>query len=194
MRTACSSCIPDAGPAMITSCDTAPPLFLAQVDPVRLTVLRDTERVLVPERGAELGNFSAAAINARESWVTVSEGLWNKGARSRGAKGALFAARVYWGEPKAPLLKSQRDALKEGKPVRVVCFGDSVTGVYYHTGSRRAYTDMLGSSAAANESQCRRHHDQRGDQRAHHPRGPCPHRPRRAPAQANSGYRHVRPE
>ena len=28
--------------------------------------------------------------------------------------------------------------------VRVVCFGDSVTGVYYHTGSRRAYTAMLG--------------------------------------------------
>ena len=26
----------------------------------------------------------------------------------------------------------------------MVCFGDSVTGVYYHTGSRRAYTDMLG--------------------------------------------------
>lgn len=25
----------------------------------------------------------------------------------------------------------------------VVCFGDSVTGVYYHTGSRRAYTDMV---------------------------------------------------
>ncbi len=30
------------------------------------------------------------------------------------------------------------------RPLKVVCFGDSVTGVYYHTGSRRAYTDMLG--------------------------------------------------
>ncbi|MCB1092550.1 MAG: hypothetical protein KDL87_13520, partial [Verrucomicrobiae bacterium] len=29
-------------------------------------------------------------------------------------------------------------------PVRVVCFGDSITGVYYHTGSRRAWTDLLG--------------------------------------------------
>ncbi len=36
------------------------------------------------------------------------------------------------------------EKLKSGKPVKVVCFGDSVTGVYYHTGSRRAYTDMLG--------------------------------------------------
>jgi lysophospholipase L1-like esterase len=37
-----------------------------------------------------------------------------------------------------------RAKLMSGEPVRVVCFGDSVTGVYYHTGSRRAYTDMLG--------------------------------------------------
>jgi acyl-CoA thioesterase I len=30
------------------------------------------------------------------------------------------------------------------EPVRIVCFGDSITGVYYHTGGRRAWTDMLG--------------------------------------------------
>jgi len=30
------------------------------------------------------------------------------------------------------------------RPVRVVCLGDSVTGAYYHTGSKRAYCDMLG--------------------------------------------------
>lgn len=33
--------------------------------------------------------------------------------------------------------------LNKGEPVKVVCFGDSVTGVYYHTGGRRAYTDVL---------------------------------------------------
>lgn len=33
--------------------------------------------------------------------------------------------------------------LNNGDPVKVVCFGDSVTGVYYHTGGRRAYTDIL---------------------------------------------------
>ena len=31
-----------------------------------------------------------------------------------------------------------------GEPVTVVCFGDSVTGLYYHSGGRRAYTDLLG--------------------------------------------------
>ena len=36
-------------------------------------------------------------------------------------------------------------ALENGeKAVRVVCFGDSITGVYYHTGGRRAWCDMLG--------------------------------------------------
>lgn len=29
------------------------------------------------------------------------------------------------------------------EPVRIVCFGDSVTGLYYHSGGRRAYADML---------------------------------------------------
>lgn len=37
-----------------------------------------------------------------------------------------------------------RTKLEQGGGVRIVCFGDSVTGVYYHTGSRRAYTDMFG--------------------------------------------------
>ncbi|MEA1951885.1 MAG: GDSL-type esterase/lipase family protein [Planctomycetota bacterium] len=32
------------------------------------------------------------------------------------------------------------------EPVRVVAFGDSITGVYYHTGSRRAWCDMLGEA------------------------------------------------
>jgi hypothetical protein len=55
--------------------------------------------VLVPERGAELGNFGASAITDREAWVTVAEGVWDDGARRRGAKGAVFAARVHWEEP-----------------------------------------------------------------------------------------------
>lgn len=42
-------------------------------------------------------------------------------------------------------LASIIDSLENGKAaVRVVCFGDSITGVYYHTGGRRAWCDMLG--------------------------------------------------
>ena len=42
------------------------------------------------------------------------------------------------------LLPKTRAALESSQPLKIVCFGDSVTGVYYHTGGRRAYTDMLG--------------------------------------------------
>lgn len=34
--------------------------------------------------------------------------------------------------------------LEAGQPVRIVCFGDSVTGVYYHTGGRRAWCELVG--------------------------------------------------
>ncbi|MDB6170610.1 MAG: lysophospholipase L1-like esterase, partial [Verrucomicrobia bacterium] len=37
-----------------------------------------------------------------------------------------------------------RDMIEEGRPVKIACFGDSVTGVYYHTGTRRAWCDLLG--------------------------------------------------
>ena len=49
------------------------PLFIARVDLERLCVLRDTEQVLVPQRGARLGNFGVTQISESESWVVVSE-------------------------------------------------------------------------------------------------------------------------
>lgn len=56
---------------------------------------------------------------------------------------AVFADGMYAADTSTPPLKT-RQKLLTGKPVRIVCFGDSVTGIYYHTGSRRAYTTMLG--------------------------------------------------
>jgi hypothetical protein len=75
------------------------PLFIARVDPERLCVLRDTERVLIPERGAQMGNFGAAPINERESWVTVAEYVKEVQPHPRGANGSTFAARVIWSKP-----------------------------------------------------------------------------------------------
>lgn len=75
------------------------PLFIAQVNPSTVRVIRATERILIPERGATLGNFGASPITKRESWVTVNEGVWNDDIRARGAKGALFLARVIWETP-----------------------------------------------------------------------------------------------
>lgn len=75
------------------------PLFVAQVDVERMTVLRNTERVLIPERGVMLGNFGAAAIDEQESWVTDSEFITDGKLHSRGADGSTFIARLKWSQP-----------------------------------------------------------------------------------------------
>ncbi|MBX3440729.1 MAG: hypothetical protein KF861_24780, partial [Planctomycetaceae bacterium] len=107
------------------------------------------EQVLLPERGATLGNSGAMQVTADESWVTVAEGIWNDDARRRGAQGAVLLAKVISDEQQPPGTPNTAARLLDGKePVRVVCFGDSVTGLYYHTGGRRAYTDLLGTALA----------------------------------------------
>ncbi|MDQ3624385.1 MAG: hypothetical protein M3463_18145 [Verrucomicrobiota bacterium] len=35
------------------------PLFMARVDTDKLHVIRSSEKIVVPERGAEMGNFGA---------------------------------------------------------------------------------------------------------------------------------------
>ncbi len=49
------------------------PLFIAQFDPARMCVIRATERIVVPERGARLGNFGCFTVNDTESYVVASE-------------------------------------------------------------------------------------------------------------------------
>jgi len=77
------------------------PLFIAQVDPEQLCVVRKTERILIPEHGAPMGNFGATKITENESWVTVSELMWPtylEQARKKGAAGKTFVARILWKE------------------------------------------------------------------------------------------------
>lgn len=69
------------------------PLFIARIDPVELHAIRTTEQVVIPERGAQMGNFGVNRISDEEWWVTVSEGMWGK-AREMGAEGATFVARI----------------------------------------------------------------------------------------------------
>ena len=75
------------------------PLFIARVDPQKLHVLRRTERVLIPNRGSQLGNFGACPINPGESWVTVGEYYMSDKPHPRGADGSVLAARVIWSRP-----------------------------------------------------------------------------------------------
>lgn len=70
---------------------------MARVDTGKLHIIRSSEKVVVPERGAEMVILSA--INANESWVTVSEGMFMKDSAKRGAEGATFVARILWSKP-----------------------------------------------------------------------------------------------
>lgn len=72
------------------------PIFLAQVDPVKLNVVRASEQVLMPERGVMLGNFGASAITPAESWVTDAEYMAEDKPHPRGANGTVWFARVLW--------------------------------------------------------------------------------------------------
>ena len=60
------------------------PLFIGQVDPDRLCVIRRTERILLPEQGATLGNSGVCHISDHESWITCGEGLLRLGKRKDG--------------------------------------------------------------------------------------------------------------
>lgn len=49
-----------------------------------------------------------------------------------------------------PAIVRIREVLASGgQPVRIVCFGDSVTGVYYHTGGRSSYPELIAASLKA---------------------------------------------
>lgn len=48
-----------------------------------------------------------------------------------------------------PRLARIREALASvSQPVRIVCFGDSVTGIYYHSGGRSSYPELLAEALA----------------------------------------------
>jgi len=83
------------------------PLFIARVDPDKLHIIRDTEQILVPEKGARMGNFGVTEISPNETWVTVTE--WMQGPApnhhdptpliKRGADNRVWVAKLKWKQP-----------------------------------------------------------------------------------------------
>lgn len=83
------------------------PVFMAEVDKATLTVKRETERILVPERGARLGNFGVCEVSENETWVTVAEWMQKNGPdivikpdNKYGADNSVYAARILWQDDK----------------------------------------------------------------------------------------------
>lgn len=81
------------------------PLFIAKVDTESLTLVKSSERVVLPNRGATLGNFSIANINENETWVTAAELMIGQDAEQYGAAGNVFAGKILWNKPNRDWLK-----------------------------------------------------------------------------------------
>jgi hypothetical protein len=77
------------------------PLFIAQVDPAKLHVIRATERELMPNRGARLGNFAVTEVSPGETWVTDCEWMQPKGVEKHGADGSVWVSKIRWATPNA---------------------------------------------------------------------------------------------
>lgn len=76
------------------------PLFMSQVDTEKMCLLRDTEQIVVPERGAMLGNFGVVTVSPDETWITVGEGLYKpEEAMKHGARGRVWASKIRWSKP-----------------------------------------------------------------------------------------------
>ena len=69
------------------------PLFIGQVNPNTLRVMRATERVVMHENHATLGNSGVCRISDRESWITCGEGLLRLGKR-KGERNQVLMVRI----------------------------------------------------------------------------------------------------
>lgn len=74
------------------------PLFLAKVDTEKMYLIKETEKIAVPERGARLGNFGANQISENKALITVGEWMQYEG-RSKygeqyGSDNSIFVTKI----------------------------------------------------------------------------------------------------
>ena len=78
------------------------PLFIAQVDPERLCVIRATEQILVPQNHADLGNFGVLDVNPQETWVVVAE--YPAIGKRKSEQNEVMVAKLIWSQPNTTLI------------------------------------------------------------------------------------------
>lgn len=65
------------------------PLLMSEMDTERLCVLRGTEQVVIPDRGAMLGNFGVGQYSEDEAWICTTEWMENMGSAGKSVWAAL---------------------------------------------------------------------------------------------------------
>ena len=71
------------------------PIFMARFDPASGGIVRDTERPIVPELGARLGNFCVVNFE-RESWLVTAEWMQPRGCEKYGSDNSLWLVKVLF--------------------------------------------------------------------------------------------------
>lgn len=77
------------------------PLFMAEFDTEKMCVIRSTERIVVPERGARLGNFGCHSYSDKVGYVYAAEWMqnesygWDKCAEY-GSDNSVFITRIEY--------------------------------------------------------------------------------------------------
>ena len=79
------------------------PLFMAQVDTELLQVMPETETIIIPERGARLGNFSTYSIDGSNTIIATAERIGTEvtkdstellKVKKRGYNNTLFFSKI----------------------------------------------------------------------------------------------------
>ena len=124
------------------------PLFIAQVDPVKLHVLRATEQIVVPENHATLGNSGVCRVSDHQCWVTVAEGRVSYGKRA-GENNKVILAKIAASEtPASARRRHQRVGQRRGG-VHIICHRGAVE--FAHENTLEAYRAAFQLGADGNE-------------------------------------------
>jgi lysophospholipase L1-like esterase len=124
--------------------DDAKPNGVGEHPNVRLEKYVEACREVAALWRVPLVDHFAGWSKARKDGVTLRD--WTTDGCHPNPAGHIVLANTMLPVLELPLAHSSRIRQRmtsSRRPIRVVCFGDSVTGVYYHTGSQRAYTAML---------------------------------------------------
>ena len=70
------------------------PLFMAEVNTETMQVMRHTEQIVAPERGARLGNFGVTYINDTCSIITAAEWMQPVGCEQYGSNNSVWVTVV----------------------------------------------------------------------------------------------------
>jgi len=72
------------------------PLFIARVDPESLSVLKETEKIVlpIPSNEGDVGNFGVTCINDNESWVTAP--VSPKNIKSEDRETIIEVSKIKW--------------------------------------------------------------------------------------------------